>query len=152
MKKFFSIIGLIFSIIAFLAIMGWVIPLLPLMLLIIFNDIEAVLISGFSTSGSSADSIWIFAIPIAVSLLIPVFRKMYYKLPWLFPYVKIFYINVVIMGIALMILNYGYKVQNETRHTIFFILMLLEIVIGRILMSIYFNWKRVEHIGGDEYE
>jgi len=56
------------------------------------------------------------------------------------------------MGIALMILNYGYKVQNETRHTIFFILMLLEIVIGRILMSIYFNWKRVEHIGGDEYE
>ena len=157
MKKFFSIVGSILSAIGFLALMGWVIFLLPIIpLKIILTDIGLVRAVGFSRGFSGiADTvnfIWILGIPIALSLRIPAFRKMYYRLPWMYPYVKIYYLNLVIMAIALIILNYGYEVQNETRHTIFFILMLLEIVIGRVLMSIYFNWKNAEHIGGSKYE
>jgi drug/metabolite transporter (DMT)-like permease len=84
---------------------------------------------------------------IGISLLVPAFRRMYYKLPWLFPLIKIFYVNVLITSIAHMIMNFGYEIQDETRHSIFFALTIAEIVLGRFLMCLWFSRNRVEYVG-----
>lgn len=136
------------AVLYFLAVMWWVLLLLIFVPLGLMFDINTILSSGFSTSSIGTTFIEIFGLFIGLSLLIPAFRKIYYKLPWVFPFVKIFYLNVIIMSIATMLLNYGYEVQNQTRHTIFFILMICQIIICRGLMCIYFHRKKVQYIGG----
>jgi hypothetical protein len=145
MKEFFSTLS---SVGYFILVMSWLIPLLLFLPFGIITDINTVRVSGFSGQNTGISFIAVLGALIGFSMLIPAFRKMYYKLPWLFPYVKIFFINVVIISVASMIINYGYEIQNETRHTIFFILMLCEIVIGRILMCLYFSRKKIGHIQG----
>lgn len=113
-------------------------------------DIQTIRSSGFSTTNIGLQLIGVLGLFIGLSLLVPALRKMYYKLPWLYSYVKIFYVNIVIMSIATLILNYGYEVQNSKRHSIFFILMVLQMVICRIGMCIYFNKKPVQYIGGQD--
>jgi hypothetical protein len=62
------------------------------------------------------------------------------------------YLNLIIMSIAVALLNYGYEVQNPARHTLFFILMIIQIIIFRLLMSLYFSRNRVPYIGGNSDE
>jgi predicted membrane protein len=113
-----------------------------------FSDILKIRESGFSTIDAGLAVIAFLGLAIGISLLVPAFRRMYYKLPWLFPLVKILYVNVVILAIATSIMNYGYGVQDAHRHTIFFILTISAIVIGRLLMCLWFHKKKVEYIGG----
>ena len=56
-------------------------------------------------------------------------------------FVKIFFINLVILSTGLYILNKGYEVVNETRHTIAFILMIIQVVVCRLAMCFYFKNK-----------
>ena len=111
------------------------------------SEINKVRISGFATAGTMV-MLSGFGLFIGLSLLIPALRRMYSWFPWFFPFVKIFFINMAISVIALEIINFGYRVQNLTRHTTFFILMLCAIIVGRGLMSFYFHHKNVEHIEG----
>jgi hypothetical protein len=136
------------SVIYFAVVMTWAMYWLIVVQFALVDSIKTVRRSGFATTNYGIPFLSMFGLAIGISLLIPILRKMYYKLPWLFAYVKIFYTNVIILSIALVILNYGYEVQNETRHTVFFILAICAIVIGRVLMSLYFHKKNVAHIGG----
>ncbi|NLM21385.1 MAG: hypothetical protein GX207_06510 [Peptococcaceae bacterium] len=148
-KGFF---GSVAALVYFLTVMWWVLLLLPFVVLMLFTDIGVIRSSGFSTVNTGISFIAIFGLLLGLSLLIPAFRKMYYKLPWLFPYVKIMYLNLIIMSIAVALLNYGYEVQNPARHTLFFILMIIQIIIFRLLMSLYFSRNRVPYIGGNSDE
>ena len=148
-KGFF---GSVAALIYFLTVMWWVLLLLPFVVLMLFTDIGVIRSSGFSTVNTGISFVAIFGLLLGLSLLIPAFRKMYYKLPWLFPYVKIMYLNLIIMSIAVALLNYGYEVQNPARHTLFFILMIIQIIICRLLMSLYFSRNRVPYIGGNSDE
>jgi len=148
-KGFF---GSVAALVYFLTVMWWVLLLLPFVVLMLFTDIGVIRRSRFSTVNTGISFIAIFGLLLGLSLLIPAFRKMYYKLPWLFPYVKIMYLNLIIMSIAVALLNYGYEVQNPARHTLFFILMIIQIIIFRLLMSLYFSRNRVPYIGGNSDE
>jgi len=148
MSKLKSNLGNIASIIYFVVVMWWMLLLLAIVPLTLFGDIKTIRSSGFSAPNVGIMFMGLFGLFIGISLLIPAFRKMYYKLPWLFPYVKILYVNLVIMGVATLILNYGYEVQSSTRHMSFFMVMIAQIVICRIAMCIYFNKKTVKYIGG----
>jgi len=137
------------------ALIYFIVIMLPTILLLILVpvlslliDITTIRVSGFATANTGEAFIGVFGIIIGISLLVPPFRRIYYKLPWLFPLVKIFYVNVVITSIATIIMNFGYEIQDETRHNVFFALTIAEIVIGRILMSLWFNKRKVEYIGG----
>jgi hypothetical protein len=152
MSKPKSFFGSVAALIYFLTVMWWVLLLLPFVVLMLFTDIGVIRSSGFSTVNTGISFIAIFGLLLGLSLLIPAFRKMYYKLPWLFPYVKIMYLNLIIMSIAVTLLNYGYEVQNPARHTLFFILMIIQIIIFRLLMSLYFSRNRVPYIGGNSDE
>jgi len=143
-----TLLGSTAAFLYFIFVMWWILLLLAFVPLGLFMDIQTIRSSGFSTTNIGTAFIGILGLFIGLSLLIPAFRKMYYKFPWLFPYVKIFYVNVVIMSVATLILNYGYEIQSSTRHTKFFILMLVQIVVCRFAMCIYFNKKPVKYIGG----
>lgn len=136
----------------FIMVMWWLLLSLLIVPLGMFMDIGIIRSSGFATSNIGVAFIGIFSLFIGLSLLIPPFRKLYYMLPWMYPYVKILYIDVIIVCVGTMILNYGYQVQNSTRHTLFFVLMLAQIIVSRLLMCLYFSKRKVQHIGGDVVE
>jgi len=136
-----------------IAVAYFVIVMLPTALLMAFipflliADMNVVRASGFAGPDPSA-YLLLISLPMGLSMLIPPFRRMYYRLPWAYAFLKIFSVNIVILVLAVSILNFGYQVQDNARHTIFFILMILAIIVGRALMCLYFRWKNVEHIGG----
>ena len=136
MNKLKSFLGNTMAFLYFIFVMLWILLLLAFVPFGLFMDIQIIRESGFSTTNIGMTFIAILGLFIGISLIVPVFRKMYYKLPWLLSYVKIFYCNLVIMSIATSILNYGYEVQDSKRHMIFFILMIAQIVICRIGMCI----------------
>jgi len=136
----------------FVFVMWWVILLLILSPFMLLSDIQVIRKSGFSTSNVGEALIGILGLFIGLSLLIPPIRKMYYKIPWLFPLVKIFFIDVIILSIAVSILNYGYEIRNAVRHNIFYVLMIVQIVVSRIAMCFYFHKNPVKYIGGETNE
>jgi hypothetical protein len=136
------------------ATLYFIVVMVPTLLLLILSptlflgNIIQILESGFTTLTSDMAVTMLLGFLIGISALFPALRLMYHKLPCLFPFVKILYINVIIMEVAPLILNYGYEIQDSNRHTIFFVLTILEIIVGRALMCLYFHKKRVEYIGG----
>lgn len=149
MGKFMSILGNAAAILYFLFVMWWVIFMLIFLPIVLMADIGIVRSSGYSIASPGATYIGMLGLFIGLSLLIPAFRKMYYKLPWMFPLVKISFLNLIIMSIADMLLNYGYEVQSPARQDLFFVIMICQIVISRVLMCVYFNKKKVQFIGGN---
>jgi hypothetical protein len=66
----------------------------------------------------------------------------------MFPLVKILFFDVAALSVGVMILNLGYEVQDESRHKLFFIMMLVQLILCRAAMCIYFSKKKVQYIGG----
>ncbi len=145
MKKLKSLVGNIVATVYFVFPMCLVLLLLIIMPLIFLTNVSTVRSSGFAGPNTAASSIGTCGLFIGLSLLIPPLRKMYRVLPWLYSFVKIFYVNLIIMSIGLAILNIGYQVQNDARHTMFFILMIIQVVACRIAMCIYFKLKPPKH-------
>lgn len=141
MKKLKNLLGYIIATIYFIFPMCLVLLMLILMPLFFITDVSTVRSSGFAGQNTAGLFIGMCGLFTGVSLLIPTLRKMYRVLPWLYSFVKIFYVNLIILGIGLIILNFGYQTQNNTRHTVFFILMILQVVICRLAMCIYFKIK-----------
>jgi len=147
MSKIKNLSANVAAIIYFIAIMVVTILLLIFAPIMLLNDMRTIQESGFASSNDGLALIGGLGMFVGPSLLVPAFRRMYYKLPWLFPLVKIFYVNVVIFAIAHMIMNFGYEVQDEARHVTFFALAIAEIVIGRILMNSWFSKRKVDYVG-----
>lgn len=128
-------------------------PMIPILIILIMTpltfmiDIQTVIKTGFVETNLSFSTIGACGFFIGLSLLIPKLRKMYKVLPWLFSFVKIFYVNFVILSIGSVIMNKGYEIGDSSRHTMFFIFMAAEVVICRIAMCIYFKKKPVIYDG-----
>jgi ABC-type sugar transport system permease subunit len=146
MKKLKSLLGNIVATIYFIFPMCLVLLMLIFMPIFFLTDVSTVRSSGFAGANTSTAFIGICGLFIGLSLLIQPLKKMYRVLPWLYSFIKIFYVNLIILSIGLTILNIGYQVQNDARHTMFFILMIVQVVVCRISMCIYFKLKPVEHI------
>lgn len=150
--KIKHVVGNLCAVLYFLSVMWWLLLLLMLDPIMQVTDIYEIRNYGFSTFGTAPTGIWIYGLFIGLSLLVPALRRIYYKFPWMFTFVKIAYLNALIMMVAVMLLNYGYEVQNPTRHNLFFILMICQIIICRILMCAYFSRKKVQYVGGSTNE
>ena len=146
MKKLKSLVGNIVATVYFVFPMCLVLLLLIIMPLIFLMTVSTVRSSGFVEPNIATAFIGTCGLFIGLSLLIPPLRKMYKALPWLYSFIKIFYVNLIIMSIGLAILNIGYQVQNDARHTMFFILMIVQVLACRIAMCIYFKLKPAKHI------
>lgn len=146
MKKLKDLLGYIIATIYLIFPMCLVLLMLILMPLIFLMTVSIVRSSGFVGPNIATAFIGTCGFFIGLSLLIPPLRKMYKVLPWLYSFIKIFYVNLIIMSIGLAILNIGYQVQNDARHTMFFTLMIVQVLACRIAMCIYFKLKPAKHI------
>lgn len=149
MTRLKILLGGIFAAIYFIIPMGIVILLLVITPLMFPSEVNTVRTSGFAGPDYSIGFISMGGIIIGISLLVPVLRKVYDVFPWLFSFIKIFYVSFVILRLGITILNYGYEVNDPTRHMLFYILMIVFVLIGRLAMSYYF-WKRPVNIGKEE--
>lgn len=135
-----------------IAIIWFVFAVLPSMLFLAFvpmmvlMDIDTVLSSGFSTVNMEFMMLGVACIPFGITMMVPCFRKCFEKLPWLFPFIIVLIVDTLIITIGFSILNFGYEVQSESRHTLFFALMIVQIVLCRIGMSVYFKLKPLNNI------
>lgn len=127
--------------------MSFILLILLVTPLMFFSDVSAIRTSGFAGPDTALPMIGVSGLVIGISLLVPVFRRIYAVFPWLYPFVKIFFVGMVIINIALSILNFGYQTGSDTRHTLFFILMIVFVVIGRLGMSFYFHRNPVHEEG-----
>ena len=108
------------------------------------TDIRTITESGFSGQNIGVAFLGILGLIFGISMLVPVFRIIYSKLPWLYMYIQIFMINILILTIGIYLLNIGFEVQNQARHTVFFWLMIAVIVICRLAMSFYYKLKPIK--------
>lgn len=136
----------------FFAILVWMLLLLPLCIIMIPSmDINVILRSGFGTNIVGFMMIFLIGLVFGITMLIPAFRKCFKVLPWLYTYIMVLSADVIILSIAEEILNYGFRVQNNTRHTVFKIIMFLQIIVCRLAMCWYFHKKPMK-IAREDYE
>lgn len=144
MMKLKDLFGVIVAVVYFIFPMSLVILMLLLTPLMFPNAISTIINSGFAGPGKEWGFIAMCGFFISLSLLIPVLRRIYLSLPWFYPFIKIFFMNFIIMNIGILILNYGYQVNNEARHIVFFSIMVLQLLICRIAMCFYFKYRPVK--------
>ena len=126
--------------------MGLALLILILMPIGFLMDVDTILTSGFATADMAVEFISITGLIIGISMVIPSLRKIYKVFPWMYSFVKIFYFNLIILCVGLSILNKGYEVTNTTWHTIALIIMIIQIIICRLYMCLYFKKKPVKSI------
>lgn len=148
MKRWISNIA---AILWFFCILIWILLLLLIALLMLPRDITSIMESGFGVQPIGFTFLFIFGFIFGITMLVPAFRKCFYKLPWLYPYITILTADVAIIAIGIKILDYGYQVQNESRHTLFFILMIAQIVVCRVALCILCH-KKTMRIVREDYE
>lgn len=135
----------------FFGVLLWALLMLPLVMMILPTDISTILKSGFSTQTIGYIFLAGFGLIFAITMLVPAFRKCFHKLPWLYPYITTLMADFTIIHIGIELLNYGYQVQSDSRHTLFLWLMISVMVVLRVVMCIYFH-KKPMRIARDKYE
>lgn len=143
MKKWISNI---LSVLWFFGVLVWMLLILPFAILMLPMDISTILESGFSTQTIGFIILLVLGLVFSITMFVPAFRKCFDKLPWLFPYIIILTADVTILSIGIEILNFGYQTQNDSRHTIFLVIMILQIVLCRIAMCIYCHKKPIKNV------
>ena len=146
-KKLWRGLGNVCAALYFVLVMlPWVCVMMPLLLIAEVRTIFEVIQIGFSTM-SSIVLLGMFSMIIAISLLVPALRQMYYKLPWLAPFVATVGCDYAIVCVALEILNFGYRMPVTWRHVLFIVLMLVWVVGARALECWWFKRHPVRYVG-----
>lgn len=122
----------------------WVLPgmiLSPicLILMIIFNNIFGMIKSGYATTTVGLECVFVMGIMFSITGLVPAFRRCYIKLPWLYPLNVLLLCNLFIVSIAEEIIAKGYERVITSRHIVAIVIMLVQIIVCRVAMSIYFK-------------
>ncbi len=120
--------------------------LLPFCIFGLIIDYNAIKSSGFSGQNLGISIIALYGLICGISMLVPPFRRIYKKLPWLYVYTQILTVDLLIVTIAIYILNYGYEVQDTSRNTIFLILSIISLVVLRLLTCIYYKFKPLKNV------
>ncbi len=113
--------------------------------------LPAIIGSGFANPSINESFIMfisIFSFLIGLSILVPQFRKMYYTFPWLYPYVKVLFIDYIICILTIMIVNFGYTEDGDSRKLLFKILAILFLIVARLVQCVYFKYRKSTALGG----
>lgn len=110
-------------------------------LAIFFGDIIGMLSSGFPTSTIGMILLFCVAFIFGITGLVPVFRRCYFKLPWLYPLCMILTMHLTILAIAELILEKGFEVISTPRHITAIVIMIIQVIVCRVIMCIYLHKK-----------
>ena len=139
--KLFRFIGNATATIYFFFPMSIVLAVLLLAPLILLLEIHSIRTSSFSSYNIDFMLLGVISFLIAISMLVPPIRKLYWTLPWLYPFVKIMFVNFAILIMGVIILSNGYEVMNESRHQVYLLIMIAFIIVSRLVMCLYFKWR-----------
>ena len=145
MKRWISNIA---AVLWFFGAVIWMLLMLFIALIMLPNDIASIINSGFGIESIGFTLLLIFSFIFGITMLVPAFRKCFRKLPWLYPYITILTANITILAIGI---NYGYQVQSDTRHMLFLVLMIVQIIVCRLAMCIFCHKKPIR-IAREDYE
>ena len=137
MKKAVDVIANIFAIIWLAVILVTILFDLFGIIGVFFGDIMGMIKAGVSLSTVGFLFLFLSGIVFAVTGWIPVFRRCYYMLPWLYPLCMRILMHLFNLSLAECILCKGFAVMNPTRHTVTIIFMIIQLVGCRALMCIY---------------
>ena len=135
------LISNLIAIVWFLGVFIWMILILIFsQLMIVFSEIIPMALSGFAHTNNVGFAITSFAgFIMAITGWVPVFRKCYYKLPWLYPFCVMLLVNGLIVALAELIMVEGLSVTSTFRHIVVVIIMFTQVLGCRYLMSLYFS-------------
>lgn len=148
MSRVMNIVSNIAAVLYFIFIMFWVSLILVSEICSLVMDMISVVSIGYSTSFSNAGTIVVLSFFIGLSLLVPAFRKIYYKLPWLLPFVIIMFVNLLILFVSNLLVHYGFESQNSLKHYAFIAIALIQLIACRLLMCFYLSKRKIQYIGG----
>ena len=138
MAKALDIIADIIAIIWFIGVM--LITLFFEMFMIfgvLFFDIIPMLKNGMPTTAIGFLVCFLVGIVYFVTGIIPVFRRCYYRFPWLYPLCMITTLHLYLLSIAELILAKGFSVLSTPRHVLTIVIMIVFVVAFRVVMCIY---------------
>ena len=121
----------------FFCVLFWALLLFPLVLISYPRDICIILNSGYGIGTTGTAFLLLSCLIFGITMITKPLRKFFYKLPWLYPYIVILTLDSAIFSIGIELLNYGYQVQNSLRHTKFFVFMIIQLVVCRIIMCVF---------------
>ncbi len=108
---------------------------------VFFFDILEMIKSGFPTSTVGFQIFLMTGIVFAITGIVPVFRRCYYKMPWLYPFCMMTMMNLFIVSIIEVVIAKGFSVINTPRHIITEIIAGIIFILCRLIMSIYIKKK-----------
>lgn len=100
-------------------------------------DIAGMISSGYTKSTEGLFFCFVLGVIFSLTGLIPVFRKAYYKLPWLYPFTVMLIMNLFIVSIAETIIAKGFAIDSAFHHVMAITVMSIQIIACRIAMSKY---------------
>lgn len=136
----------------FVVVLIWGVLLLPICVIMMPTNIRTIWESGFATVTVGYAFLILFGLIFGLTMIVPAFRRCLKKLPWLYPYIVILMVDALILTVAEEILNYGYQVKSDARHTVFSIIMIIQIIVCRVVMCIYFSKKPARIARGEDEE
>lgn len=137
----------------FFGIFLFMIISLPIIVLVFLpSTISNIFTSGFASANNGIMYFCVEALLIGITMVVPAFRIIFKKLPWLYSYCMLLLIDLLILAIFEIILNYGFESVNNTRHFIFTMIGIIQMIVSRIFMCFYFKKRQCILSGGEFIE
>lgn len=136
----------------FIVFMLPTIILIPITILLLCDEIKDII----STEASKNNIGFLFIILIcfifSLPMLVPKFRMIFKKLPWLYAYIIIALLDMFLISTGILIINYGYEVKNPDRYFTYLVLMAAWMVVGRLGICLYYKAKPMKYEGDENDE
>ncbi|WP_085023699.1 hypothetical protein [Anaerovibrio sp. JC8] len=118
--------------------------------MLIFHDIPGMISSGFVGITAGFAIFGSMSFIVMLTGFIPVFRRCYYKFPWLYPFTIMLMMNLFIAALAEFILEQGFAVTGSPRYEITVFLMIVQVIVCRYIMCLYLKKHPVVYYKDDE--
>jgi nitrate reductase NapE component len=129
-----------------------VIIMIPFIIFGLCTDINNIISNEASRENIGFVFIMLICLIFSLAMIVPSFRSIFKKLPWLYAYTLIALLDILLISIGILIINYGYEVKNEHRHFLFLTFMIFWMIIGRLSMCFYYKFKPMKYEGDEDDE
>jgi len=106
-------------------------------MMLVLHDIPGMVRTGFAGTTAGFAIFGTLSFVVMITGFVPVFRRCYYKFPWLYPFTTILMMNLFIAALAEFILGQGFSVTGSPRYEITICLMIIMVIICRFVMCFY---------------
>jgi hypothetical protein len=133
----------------FIIFMLPVIIMIPFIIFGLCHDMKDIISNEIPKENMGFIFIVLLCLFFGLPMIIPYFRFIFKKLPWLYAYIILALLDMFLITIGISILNYGYEVKNANRHFLFLIFMIAWMVIGRLGICLHYKFKPIKYEGDE---